>query len=263
MNPFSQSSLQDYVDCARRFELRYLMQLRYPAVEAEPLIEHERHMRLGDDFHRLVYQHLVGVPVEKLTASLHHETIRRWWENYLKYHLPAGQRHAELKLFARLAGHRLVAKYDLLVRGEKFTIVDWKTSTQRTKRERLLERLQTLVYRYVLVEAGTYLNGGAPIQPEQIEMIYWFPEYPHDPEIFDYDTAQHQQVEQYLTSLIREIEARSTFELTPVLAHCRYCTYRSLCERGAAAGDLSEFEAEAPDDAPLRFDFDQIAEVEF
>ena len=33
---FSQGSLQDYVDCQRRFQLRYLMKLAWPAVDAEP-----------------------------------------------------------------------------------------------------------------------------------------------------------------------------------------------------------------------------------
>ena len=30
---FSQSSLQDYADCPRRFQLRYLDKLIYPAIE--------------------------------------------------------------------------------------------------------------------------------------------------------------------------------------------------------------------------------------
>ena len=36
LNTLSQSSLQDYVDCARRFQLRYLDRLSYPAIESEP-----------------------------------------------------------------------------------------------------------------------------------------------------------------------------------------------------------------------------------
>jgi len=31
---FSQASLQDYVDCPQRFQLRYLAALQWPAVEA-------------------------------------------------------------------------------------------------------------------------------------------------------------------------------------------------------------------------------------
>jgi hypothetical protein len=49
----SQSSLQDYNDCPRRFELRYLQRLAYPAIETEPALENEKHQREGEFFHRL------------------------------------------------------------------------------------------------------------------------------------------------------------------------------------------------------------------
>ena len=64
---FSQSSLQDYFDCPRRFQLRYIEHLIWPAVETEPVLENERRQQEGQLFHRMVQQHLVGLPVEKLT----------------------------------------------------------------------------------------------------------------------------------------------------------------------------------------------------
>ena len=39
---FSQASLNDYVECARRFQLRYLLEQEWPAVASEPLLERER-----------------------------------------------------------------------------------------------------------------------------------------------------------------------------------------------------------------------------
>jgi hypothetical protein len=39
---FSQASLQDYVDCPKRFPLCYLMKLSWPAIQAEPVSEHEQ-----------------------------------------------------------------------------------------------------------------------------------------------------------------------------------------------------------------------------
>jgi hypothetical protein len=49
---FSQSSLQDYVECSRRFELRYIERLRWPALQSEPVLEQERHMQQGQRFHQ-------------------------------------------------------------------------------------------------------------------------------------------------------------------------------------------------------------------
>jgi hypothetical protein len=50
LTTLSQSSLQDYNDCPRRFELRYLQQLAYPAIETEPALENEKHQRKANIF---------------------------------------------------------------------------------------------------------------------------------------------------------------------------------------------------------------------
>ena len=74
---FSQGSLQDYVDCRRRFQLRYLERRAWPALQTEPAIEAERHMRLGALFHRLVQAYLLGVPAESLAALIQDERSGR------------------------------------------------------------------------------------------------------------------------------------------------------------------------------------------
>ena len=66
---FNQASLQDAVECRRRFQLRYLLELAWPAPVAEPADEHEAHIRSGEAFHRLIHQHQVGLPAERLTAQ--------------------------------------------------------------------------------------------------------------------------------------------------------------------------------------------------
>ncbi len=79
---FSQSSLQDYVDCARRFQLRYLDRVAWPAVQAEPVQENERHIQRGERFHRLAQQFLLGISPEKLArmaAADVDENLQVWW----------------------------------------------------------------------------------------------------------------------------------------------------------------------------------------
>ncbi|MCJ7584230.1 MAG: PD-(D/E)XK nuclease family protein, partial [Anaerolineales bacterium] len=117
-NPFtfSQSSLQDYADCPRRFQLRYIEQLAWPAVETEPAIENERHQQEGVLFHRLVQQHLIGLPAEKLARLANTPDLRRWWGNWQDFRSLAdlGSLYPELTLSAPLGEHRLLAKYDLV-----------------------------------------------------------------------------------------------------------------------------------------------------
>lgn len=268
---FSQGNLQDYVDCPRRFQLRYILQRAWPAAQAEPLAEVEHHMEMGQAFHRLVHQHVLGIPADVLTHTITDPDLGRWWHNYLTTpppDLPTALRRAEVVLSAPLGGYRLIAKYDLIAMspGERAVIVDWKTSHRHPTRSALERRLQTRLYRYLLVEAGTPLNEGRPIGPEQVEMIYWFADSPAQPEHFPYDTAQFMADGEYLSDLIAEIE-RGDEEVWPLTTNerrCRFCHYRSLCERGVSAAPLDEFNGEqtAPP-VDLDIDLEQIAEIAF
>lgn len=267
---FSQASLQDYADCPRRFYLRYLRRVTWPAVEAEPVLRHEAHMQRALDFHRMVHQHLLGVSEARLTAQAGEGDLRVWWENYLAAQ-PAdieGEHFPELTLSAPLAGYRLIAQYDLVVLTPdgRALIFDWKTSRKRTSRRWLMERLQTRVYRYLLVQAGGHLRA-ASIDPSSVTMIYWFANFPHDPERLLYDAEQHAGDETTLHQMIAEIRDRSDedeFALTDDEQRCRFCPYRSLCDRGQEAGDFEAMEELEPERVgAFDLDFDQVAEVEF
>ncbi len=265
---FSQSSLQDYVDCARRFELRYIDELRWPAVVAEPSETHEAHMQRGADFHHMIHQHYSGVPAHVIQPA--DDELQRWWQAYLvSGYTPdklTDNTHAEILLSTTLEGHRLLAKYDLItIKNDRITIIDWKTSVKRTSDQTLRQRLQTAVYPYVLVQVGHILNGGRSIKPEQITMRYWFTNAPDNPAVFQYTDAQYHEDQQTLTAILQDITKRAQFELTDDTRKCRFCQYRSLCDRGIEAGAVHEMEDEdiVEDDFDLPLDFDQIAEVEF
>lgn len=268
---FSQASLQDYVDCRRRFQLRYLLCVAWPAIEAEPALEHERMLRSGAALHRLIQQHTLNVPTANLTRSVKDDDLMRWWNNYLQHpltELPT-VRYPEIFLTAPIANHRLVAKYDLLAvePGKRVVIVDWKTSLRRPSKTWLNQRMQTRVYRYLLIRAGSHLNGGNQLRPEMVEMIYWFANHPEMPERLTFDESQYNADEVFLTALIEEINnlRDDNFYLTDQEFHCGYCQYRSLCQRGVEAGAINEMTAELEPREDLEFDldFDHISEVEF
>src|SRR5258706_12679403 len=83
LTALSQSSLQDYVDCALRFQLRYIDRLSYPAIESEPTLENEKHQQEGEYFHRLAQQYLIGIPAEQISKLANTPNLQRWWENFL------------------------------------------------------------------------------------------------------------------------------------------------------------------------------------
>jgi CRISPR/Cas system-associated exonuclease Cas4 (RecB family) len=272
---FSQSSLQDYFDCPRRFQLRYIEKLDWPAVEAEPVAENERRMADGNFFHRLAQQFLLGLPVEKLSrlastpdASTGLSTsLARWWDNFHQsFPAPAdlGQLHAETILSAPIGKHRLLAKFDLIaVRDGRATIYDWKTYHKRPKDEWMAIRMQTKVYRYLLAAAGSHLNGGKSLTPESIQMIYWYTDFPTEPATFRYDEAQFKRDASTFETLVNEIERLEKFELTTDEGRCRFCPYRSYCNRGVTAGDWQDAETEAETHETFDINFEQIAEIAF
>ncbi len=266
---FSQSSLGDYLDCARRFQLRYIDQVRWPALESQPAAQHEERMRQGAAFHQLLHQHALGIPASLIEQQIQSDPVLLgWWRRYLQYRpapLPQ-QIYPEQALSAPVGPYRLIAKYDLLAIDPdgRAVIVDWKTSARKPRRDALAQHIQTLVYPYVLALAGADLNEGEPIEPEQIEMIYWFSEHPDQPERFSYDQQQFTQTAEYLQSLIASIEQQQEFAQTHDNQHCRFCVYRSLCDRGVSAGDFADWDGdEAGNLLDLDIVFDQIAEIAF
>ncbi len=284
---FSQSSLQAFDDCARRFWLAYVQQLPWPAVEAAPVQDHEQLMRLGAHFHKLVERAEIGMPMFRAVAELD-DPLAGWFSAY-EQHRPTGlpsefievehvlsipfgesqeenrarknaeERGSETnKSVLEFAGssprYRLAAKYDLIAaeRGGRVAIVDWKTTRRRTDPSTLSRRWQTIVYPYVLVEASARLPWG-PVQPEQVEMMYWFVNAPSQPVVFRYDGAQHARNGERLRAIYGEIAdalrigRASAFPkvLDTELNRrrfCNFCVYRSRCNRGVAAGDIEELD---------------------
>ena len=268
---FSQASLQDFTDCKRRFYYRYIEHLSWPALESEPAIENERFMLQGAAFHQLVHQYILGIPEDRLVAIGEAEDFSDWWTSFIK-HIPLDKNDRlfpESRLITAIDQNRLQAKFDLVVAQKDgiFTIFDWKTSRKRPKRERMLSRLQSRVYPYVLAQSGKSINQGQDIDPGQITMIYWYPNFPDNPEVMQYNKVQFQEDELYFTNLIKKIvslDGIESFDLTLNELNCRYCVYRSLCDRGKSAGDLEEdVELLETEDFDLDIDFDQIAEIEY
>src|SRR5512138_3099720 len=267
LTTLSQSSLQDYLDCAQRFKLRYLDRLSYPAVETEPALENEKHQQEGEYFHRLVQQHLIGIPAEQIAKFANTPNLQRWWENFQRD--LAGLKdvtglYPESTLSAPLGKYRLLAKYDLItLQNGKAVIYDWKTYRKRPRNEWLAARMQTRVYRALLVQAGAHLNGGKPFEPEQIEMNYWFADFPQEPACFPYNAAQFKRDWDLLVKLSEEIASASSYPLTEDRQKCAFCTYRSYCERGVRAGDIDQAEAEMEAEELFDVNFEQIGEIAF
>jgi hypothetical protein len=249
---FSQSSLQDYVDCPARFELRYLREQPWPAPPAEPISEAEEADALGQRFHLLVERHYLGLPIQPDGLD---PVTRRWWDAFTASErsgqiVTMSESHPEISATVLLDGQRITATFDLLTYtpDSGAMIYDWKTSARRPQRHTLERRLQTIIYPWLLVEVAPHLLGFA-LAPEQVNLTYWFANDPANPERFEYSTARYEQDRLYLSRTIERLlntENVDGWALTPDVRLCRFCQYRSLHDRGDVAGSLDEQDDDAP-----------------
>ena len=188
------------------------------------------------------------------------------------------RRYPEITLSAPAGEYRIVAKYDLIAvqPGERAVIVDWKTAPKPAQTRLAQRAAADAVYRYVLAEAGAHLNDDVPLRPDQITMLYWFANHPGLPERLPHSAEQHQADGRYLVNLVDEITTAAAagaddkdFPKTDDVKRCRFCAYRSLCDRGAEAGEMAaqtpedEDEPETERDLLAEIDFEQIGEIAF
>ena len=240
---FSQHSLSDFVDCPRRFYLRYVAKQAWPLVETDPLgldpFQRQLYLWRGTVLHRWIERHWLGVPA----AASDDPELNLWWVRFQNTDfsdLPA-QRLPELALVAALDERLLYARFDLLaVEDGRAIIIDWKTLRgERAPRYQVFaERLQTRIYLYVLATASAAYNNGVPFAPEQIRMRYWLANFPDAPWVeVPYSEEQYARDREWLQQLIADVtrrEGEAQFEMTPDERKCAYCTYRTLCRRTEA-----------------------------
>lgn len=268
---FSQSSLAAFTSCPRSFALRYIQKLAWPAVVTEPVLERERHLEIGSRFHLLIQQYMAGMPAETIARTINDETLQTWWVNFSKFdplQNQEGRKLSEFTLSTRIRGYFLDAKYDLLIvhPDRTFTIFDWKTNKVIPPISKLGNSLQTMVYRFVIAQAGKTLIGGNEPLPEKIQMVYWYVEYPDQPVELVYTPAALDKDNRKLNQLIQEIDSLplDAFSMTTNHKTCELCQYRSYCDRGIAAGNWDpETDSEEVEDLLESLNMDEIGEIAF
>jgi hypothetical protein len=269
---FSQHSLQDYIDCPLRFKLRYVDQFAWPAAETDDQLANELHQRQGVEFHRLVQQMAAGLPEEMIESVIRDARVLEWWHAFqaARTTFPVDLdtkdgwiRLAEHTLTAGLAGHTLLAKYDLLMvkPADKIYIFDWKTGRRPISPDRLEGRVQTRVYRYLAVAAGQRWNNALNFIADRVEMIYWQAADPMNPIHLPYSPALFEQDWAFLSGLLQQIENEPAdgYMKTDDARQCRFCNYRSYCERGTIPGSQMEFDG----DGEVGVDLTDVEPIEY
>lgn len=197
----TQESLTLLENSPQKFQQLYLEKKEMP----EPAIDNQR-QDIGNDFHTIMKQLLMGLPVSSLLSNypyLHH-----WVEGLKKaapyIFTPASSeelKECEYPCTLMVEGHLLSVVYDMLIASaERAQIVEWTTSKMPSKPQFIRDNWQTRLYLYVLASLGDY-------KPEEISMTYWFVQSEDLPQslTLNYDTVQYKQTKLHLVQLIKQL----------------------------------------------------------
>jgi len=257
---FTQSNLQDFVDCERRFYLRHIAGQRWPSPLAEPQDEVERALKRGSRFHQLVERHQHGVDMDILRDSTVDDmVIGEWLDRYeaaLADLGPFTQQWVEVSLSTRVAEKPVLAKYDFIgLKDGALTGIDWKTG-RLPDVQRLQQRMQTIIYLLVLFREGARLAG----QDINSFSLYYVSVNDGETRRFTVNSQDAHRLSTQLQGVIEQVLLAREFPLTPDEWKCKYCLYRGLCERGQSP-NLND-EDISPDDFWLDFGI-EVGDIEF
>ena len=249
----SRYKLTSFLTCQRRFQLRYVTELRWPLqpVAAQRAAAFQR----GEQFHALMERHFLGMPVVLDQGA--DARLARWWQTFQQHppNLPAGRRFPGVSLSVPVGGidgaggHFLFGRFDLLILNDTTAhIFDWKTERNPRTEAQLRDEWQTKLYLALATEGSGAL--GFTYRPEQVAITYWFAEAPEKSVTLRYDGQQHARYWATIKATAERIDRRliasnAIWPLTENWEHCKTCAYRNFCGRDVQTQELAFEELEA------------------
>jgi len=235
--PLSQGHLTLLEVCPRKFQHVYLDGLSGP-VDPDQLSA----QRWGSQFHRLMQQQILGLPLTPLPADSVdlQGCLRALLKTAPELFQEGGAlfRQSEHRRALAYNGYLLSGIYDLLIlTAEAGHIIDWKTHLSPRSSAALQQDWQTRLYLYLLVETTA-------LRPEQVSMTYWFVRC-RDPQTGDwtpqrvdlgYSLKCHEQTHQDLLRLTNQLsQLRRQAQPFPQVdinqGICDRCPFTIRCQR--------------------------------
>jgi hypothetical protein len=242
----SQGHLKGLGTCPRKFQHIYLDQFAPPTDLA--LLEK---MAVGSQFHLLLQQRSLGLPIESLLAG--DPRLQGWLEQFEQQAggiLALGeaivwQQSEQMRTIA-IGEHVLTAVYDLVLLGQtRGKVLDWKTYPLPRQSQWLQADWQTKLYLYILRET-------TGLATENLSMAYWFFQAGEAQSLtISYSEARHREIGAELQELgdqlsgwLGDYEARGVnFPQVNDRRVCQDCAFAIRCERGAEVGETMAWEA--------------------
>ena len=233
----SQRHLKILETCPRQFEYTFCDRLTLPTAP-----ERQSKTQLGSEFHLLMHQRELGLPIEPILARS--PQLNTWMQATLQTapELFATDAHtwrqSEQVRTLEIGNYLFTAIYDLLIlRSDRATIIDWKTYPLPRYKKDLDIEWQTRLYLYLLAETSDYV-------PKQISFTYWFIQStPHPKSVkIDYTLKQHRQTQVDILALLDKLtiwldvnhtSSEPFPQVAPSMGLCQRCSFAVRCFGGA------------------------------
>src|SRR6056297_1016627 len=256
---FSQSALDIFQKCRKRFQYRYIDGLYWPAkwgIDAEI----EKELEKGRKFHLLAERYYLDGSIQDQIVE---DPELNAWLKRLKSFLPYSQYviSSEQELRYRHKKFKFLAKYDLLYYNKEKKLIelyDWKTDKKSLLEKELENSTQSRFYLYLFKKAGQkYYSDKFDIQNNP-DLIFWNPRFPEEKKIINYSDEDFSKDSIYFEDLVGKILMEDEFPMTNNFNICRYCEYRPIC-RGKQTEKREIFE----EDLDMDLNWEEIEELEF
>jgi hypothetical protein len=259
----SQRHLKILETCPRQFEHTYFDRLTLPVSPAQ-----QTKTQLGKDFHWLMHQRELGLPIESILARS--PQLNTWMESMLQVapalFTPADnliQRESEQMRTLAIPqsggcandNYLFTAIYDLVIlTADRADIIDWKTYPLPKYKKELDLDWQTRLYLYILAETSDYV-------PKQIAFTYWFIQSTPQPKSvkISYTLKQHRQTKTDLLALLAKLTNWLDADTASREPFPQVAASRGLCDRCNFAARCGRIDlASPPTDTFTSQDFDLI-----
>jgi hypothetical protein len=174
-------------------------------ISCTPFPEFMERRNAGQEFHLLMRQMLMGLPVEPILEE--NPTLCKWVNNLKEtasyIFSPHVNFECEVEESTMYQGHLLTARYDLLILEQKAELIQWSTSPYCPDKTDIGQSWSTRLALYILGESNEYA-------PHDISISYWFVNFEKPVTLkFDYDATAHRRAGIEIEALLAQINARS------------------------------------------------------
>ena len=244
----SQSQIQNFQDCHWKYYLAHVQRLAWPTPVSPAFQKIDENLQLGKAFHLYVHRYIQGILPAPHTSP--DPAITKWIENFIAFNpLPENAViYSEKEITVMSDDFIWLGEFDALtIQENTLKIFDWKTTTNPGKEKTLRASPQTRLYLYLLFENRYRFTANKEMKAENLEILYWYPNFPATPVRIQYSQEQVHADEAYLRQMAVSMlsDKPEDYPQTTDEKKCARCRFQTFCHRGTDLQDIDTDEIDS------------------